>query len=195
MTEVREPFNWQRWIRDFQKKPGGMYILFGLAGLGIALLMSGGRPESTGMKAPVAEREALQRDESEIMTVEKRMERELSRTLERMDGVGKVTVKIHLKTGHRRIWERQSRITKRAQQQQQELHTEESSSDEIVLAGARDGVDNPILKEELAPEIEGVVVVATGASNPRVKQLLTDTVMTILNLPSHRVLVIAGKEW
>lgn len=195
MAEEREPFNWQRWGRDFQKKPGGMYILLGLAGLGIALLISGGRPEPKPVKVPVADSETVHLEGSELMTAEKRLERELSRTLERMEGVGAVTVKIHLRTGHRRIWERQSRITKRAQQQQHELHTEESSSDEIVLAGARDGVDNPILKEELAPEIEGVVVVATGAATPRVKQLLTDTVMTILNLPSHRVMVIAGKEW
>lgn len=195
MTEMREPFQWQRWLRDFQKKPGGMYILLGLAGLGIALLIGGGRPEPDPVKAPVVESETALPEAGEIMAAEKRMERELSRTLERMEGVGKVTVKVHLKTGHRRIWERQSRVTKRAQQQQAELHTEESSSDEIVLAGARNGVDNPILKEELAPEIEGVVVVATGAVNPRVKQLLTDTVMTILNLPSHRVMVIAGKEW
>ena len=85
-------------------------------------------------------------------------------------------------------------MSKRVDQQQGVVNTQEDTSEELVFAKDRDGRDAPVLKEELAPEIQGVVVVASGATNGYVRQLLTETVMTILGLPAHRVLVISGEK-
>jgi len=177
----------------FQTKPVSIWILIGLIGLG-AVLITGGNQREEYSK----ERFDQNRVESEISSHnsepdEERLERELAKTLTGITGVGEVRVDINLKVGNRKIWERQSQMSKRVNQDQGTVNTEESISDELVLAKDREGRDLPVLKEELAPVIEGVIVVATGAHDSRVRKMLTDTVTTILGLPGHRVLVIPGK--
>lgn len=178
----------------FRVKPVSIWIMLGLVGLGIALLMGGGAREQYS-------NEKVDRGQGETKDFpvntesdEARLERELTKTLTGIVGVGEVRVDINLKADNRKIWERQARTSKRVNQDQEMVNTEESASDELVFAKDRDGRDSPVLKEELAPEIEGVVVVATGANDGKVRKLLTDTVTTILGLPDHRVLIIPGKD-
>lgn len=180
------------WIY-FQTKPVSIWILLGLIGLGLVLLMSGNVREEYPEKS--VDENRVEEDIAVAYPTpdEQRLERELTKTLSGIDGVGEVRVDINLKAGNRKIWERQARISKRVNQDQGMVNTEESTSDELVFAKDREGRDSPILKEELAPEIEGVVVVAAGAHNSRIRKMLTDTVTTILGLPGHRVLIIPGK--
>lgn len=180
------------WVH-LQAKPVSIWILIGLISLGVVLLMSGNDRGSDPEK-PIEGN----RVEKENMVIypgsdEQRLELELTKTLTGINGVGTVRVDINLKAGNRKIWERQARVSKRINQDQDVINTEESTSDELVFAKDREGRDSPVLKEELAPEIEGVVVVAAGAHDSRIRKLLSDTVTTILGLPGHRVLIIPGK--
>ncbi len=176
----------------FQTKPFSIWILLGLIGLGVALLMTGNPKEEYPEKmSNLSQVEGVIEDHNPEPD-EARLERELTKTLTGIAGVGKVRVDINLKAGNRKIWERQARVSKRVNQDQDAVNTEESTSDELVFAKDRDGRDSPVLREQLAPEIEGVVVVAAGADDSRIRKLLTDTVTTILGLPGHRVLVIPG---
>jgi stage III sporulation protein AG len=182
--------NIQQLFKDFRQKSGSLWLLLGAAGIGIILLLGGNGKEEAN-SGPVSEKIPVKVESSEIIQTEKRLESELESILEQIDGVGNVSAKVHLKSGNRRVWERQSRMTKRSQQQQDQLDTEESASDELVLANGN-GADSPVLREEIAPEIDGVLIVAAGAGDPRIKQVLFDTVTTILHLPPHRVMVTAG---
>ncbi len=178
----------------FQTKPGSIWIVLGLLGLGVALLMSGNKQEEYPKE--LVDQRQVEQELSNLHSEpdEERLERELTKTLTGISGVGEVRVDVNLKVGNRKIWERQSRISKRVNQDQGAVNTEESTSDELVFAKDREGRDSPVLKEQLAPEIEGVVVVAAGARDSRIKKLLSDTVTTILGLPGHRVLIIPGKD-
>jgi len=181
------------WIY-FQTKPVSVWIILGLLVLGVVLLMSG-NPREEYPKQP-ADQSLVQKGASELYSEqdEDRLERELTKTLTGIAGIGEVRVDINLKASNRKIWERQARVSKRVNQDQGAVNTEESTSDELVFAKDQEGRDFPVLKERLAPEIEGVVVVAAGARDSRIKKLLTDTVTTILGVPEHRVLIIPGKD-
>ena len=190
-------------IKNLAAKSSSLWVVIILAGIGLLLLFSGsgdhqrdkliGVPSNPQTNVNLETRSASDETTKEIYETEQRLERELERVLRNIAGAGEVRVDVNLKSGNRYIWERQSRSNKRVAQQQNEINTEESSSDELVFAKSRDGKDSPVLREELAPEVEGVVVVATGARDPRIKQRLTQTVVTSLNLPMHRVLVLAGE--
>lgn len=186
-------------IESFKKKPGTIWVLLGLMGLGLVLIWSGnGETPSktkTGEENQIIQSQTSVSDieGSDIFLAEKRLENEIREALQNIAGAGEVYVDVNLRTGHRKIWERQNQTNKRVTQQREEINTEESSRDELVLAKERDGQDAPVLKEEIAPEIQGIVVIASGAGNPVIRQLLTETVMTLLNLPAHRVFVTAGK--
>lgn len=177
----------------FQTKPVSIWLLLGLIGFGVVLLMSGD-PQQDNSRKLVKERHIeAENYQVDSGSDEERLEKELAKTLMEIAGVGKVRVDINLTTGNRKIWERQTRTSKRVNQDQGVINTEETIDDQLVFAKDREGRDLPVLKEELAPEIEGVVVVASGAENSRIRKLLTDTVTTILGISSHRVLIIPGK--
>jgi stage III sporulation protein AG len=181
-------------FQNFQKNPVSLWILLGVLGLGLVFLVNGNDKGTSGVKQTPVQTTISDAPEENSISGEVRLERELTRTLQAIKGVGTVRVDLNLKAGNRRVWERQSHINKRVVQEQGSINTEESTTDDMVFAKDRDGRDTPILKEELAAEIQGVIIVASGASDSKVKLLLTNTVMTILGLPAHRVLVIPGEK-
>jgi stage III sporulation protein AG len=172
------------------------WLLLGIIALGLIFLIGDERKETKGNQTSESLSNQTGPDPETVRepTAEIQLEQEITRILSGIAGVGTVQVDISLKTARRNLWERQTRVSKRVSQQKEELNTEESSSDELVFAKSREGSDTPILKAELAPEVQGVLVVASGARESGVKRLLTETVMTVLDLPAHRVMVIAGKE-
>lgn len=178
----------------FQTKPVSMWLLFGLIGFGVVLLMSGDSQQDNVRQLVEQRHIEAENFQADPRPDEERLEKELTETLMKISGVGEVRVDINLKAGNRKIWERQTRTSRRVNQDQGIVNTEETVDDQLVFAKDREGRDLPVLKEELAPEIEGVAVVAAGAENSRIRKLLTDTVTTILGIPNHRVLIIPGKE-
>jgi stage III sporulation protein AG len=183
-------------FRKFGDNPVSIWFLLGIIGLGLIFLVGGDHQENPAKRTPLPITNHARSDQtgSRGPAPEIKLEQEMTRILSRIAGAGVVQVDISLKTARRNLWERQSRVSKRVSQQKEELDTEESSSDELVFAKNREGTDTPILKAELAPEVQGVLVVATGARESGVKRLLTETIMTVLDLPAHRVMVIAGKD-
>ena len=176
------------------QKPASFLFLLILAGVGVILVVlgNGSAPFTTRQMAPTSTPVPVTGGAAE--SVESRMEQDLERTLEGIAGVGAVTVDLDLKSKNRMVWERQTQTSKRVTQEQAGVNTEESVEDQLVFAKGSDGLDSPVLKEELAPEILGVVVVAEGAEDSRVKQLLTETIKTVLGIPAHRVLVVPGEH-
>lgn len=193
--------NTQGWVggirqvmKKFGQNPASSWVLVVAAALGVILLLAGNdRGGTTNGKLP-PENTVQQTKAGEPFTssVDKQLADELARTLERIEGVGRVQVKVNLKSQSRKIWERQIRESKRTSQEQNTVTTEDDINNELVFAKNRDGYDQPILKEELAPVVEGVIVVAEGARDVRIKRLLIDAVITILGIPAHRVMVIPG---
>jgi len=178
--------------REMQRKPIILWLLAGLIGMGIVLVTSCSDSENRKQSdntnpTTLTDSTALKpQNEAEAL------EATLRGTLEKIAGAGEVQVAIHLKSENRHVWERQSRIDKRVSQENGGVSTEENNNDELVIGKDREGRDSPILKEDLAPEIQGVVIVASGAGDSHIRQLLTNTVITVLGLPAHRVLVIPG---
>ncbi len=188
-------FTYQEILKRLQSKPVFLWTVIGFAGLGFVLLLSSpdkGNSHIQNIKAGNGQNQDTL--ESSAGSTRRQMEAELAHTLSLIAGVGQVKVELNLKSSNRKVWERQQSASKRVTQEQGALNTEETNNDQIVIAKGLDGRDNPILKEELAPEIQGVIVVATGAGDARIREMLMSTVMTILNLPAHRVMVIAGKN-
>ncbi|HBF38339.1 MAG TPA: hypothetical protein DDW50_13580 [Firmicutes bacterium] len=187
--------SYQDVFKKIQNKPLLLWGIIALIGVGFVLLLSGndkGNTNNQNMKADNQQNQDT--SESSVFDTRRQLETELAQTLSSIDGVGQVRVELNLKSSSRKVWERELSGSKRVTQEQGVMNTEETNNDQIVIAKGLDGRDNPILKEELAPEIQGVVVVASGARDARIKELLMSTVMTVLSLPAHRVMVLTGKN-
>lgn len=173
------------------------YGLWGLIGLGLLLYGtwpgdSGGQPQD----APAATVQTVQR-ESDIASQERELETKAADILRQVAGAGEVKVRVVLKGTENRNYAVNTNLTRRTTQEKDERGgnrtiTEVTEQNQLVLT--RNGSQEvPVMVQAERPPIEGVVVAATGASDPLIKARLANTVATLFHIPVHRVTVIAAQ--
>ncbi len=173
-------------------------VAAGLAGL-LLLFWMGGRsdrawPEPVGQTD--SEPLALSSGGGELADIERAMAASLAEILMRVQGAGRVYVKVTLASGPRTLYERDQQITERATEEVdaqggRRSISEETSSTTVVVARSSTG-DRPVTGQVAAPEVRGVLVVAEGAGDPAVKSQLAAAVAALLDLPPHRIQVVPG---
>lgn len=69
--------------------------------------------------------------------------------------------------------------------------TELNEDGQLVLVRKGEGSKElPVVRKEIKPQVQGVVVVAEGAENPEIKAQLMEAVQVYLNVAPHRVVVL-----
>jgi len=74
------------------------------------------------------------------------------------------------------------------------LEFEEKKSEAAFENSAVMEGNSPFIKSEFYPKVKGVIIVADGAENPEVKKALYDAAAAVLEVSSHRICVLEGKE-
>ena len=104
-------------------------------------------------------------------------EARLSEILSKVDGAGKVSVMITYYG------------TSGYDLEFQEKRGETSTENSVVMDG-----NSPFIKSEFYPKVKGVIIVSSGAKNSSVKKSLTDAAAAVLEVSSHKICVLEGKE-
>ncbi|KAF0197414.1 MAG: stage III sporulation protein AG [Bacillota bacterium] len=125
------------------------------------------------------------------------LEGQLESVLGQIKGAGQVTVMLTLASSNDVEIASSTQQTSRTTEDKDpsgasKVSQEETLSSQPVMARNTSG-DSVVKLKELTPEIRGVVVVASGANDPKMQASLTQAVQTILSLPAHRVRVFPGK--
>lgn len=112
-------------------------------------------------------------------------EERLQSILSRIDGVGEVSVMItyYGTTSYDVAFEKRISDSKSEEEQ---TKSEESS---VIMQNG-----TPLVKGEVYPKAKGVVIIADGAENVKVKKAITDAAVAALDVASCRVCVLEGKE-
>lgn len=166
---------WNKW---------GRYVLVGLVCIGLLALMW---PSSKN--APV-KNVAVQKSEVPSDSVRASLAGELQSILSQVDGAGKVEVSLMLNSNGVKTYASNTKNESKQTQEMDKNSGERSirednlASDIAVLGGA------PILVEDKAPKVTGVLIVADGARDAAVKEELTDAAVTLLNISPHQVRVV-----
>ena len=113
--------------------------------------------------------------------------RDLEEVLSRVDGVGSVAVVITWSDEGEELYAYNEETVERGGE---EGATEKTTRSELVSAG-RD--DEPVLKNRLRPKIDGVLIVAEGAADDRVRARLQAAAATCLDVGANRVEVTAAR--
>lgn len=132
-----------------------------------------------------------------IQSYEDAYENQLKEALERIQGVGDVTVVVNVDATEKQILEKnsksQTQTTDETDREGGKRKVEDSQKDDSLVI-IRDGESEvPIVVETKKPEIRGVLVVAKGADNIQVKKWIVEAVTRALDVPSHRVAVMPKK--
>lgn len=123
------------------------------------------------------------------------LEEKTARTLQYVEGVGKVKVMITLKSSAQKIIEKDqqssSQTTEEEDSQGGTRTSNDISSDRTsIYEQNSDGSQSPYVSKELLPEIEGVVVIADGGDNAVVVQNITEAVQALFGVEAHKIKIM-----
>lgn len=113
------------------------------------------------------------------------LESRLKQMLEKVKGVGNVDVMITLADSGEKIVEKD--VTNSESQSDTDSQTSNSETSVMIQT---DDSDEPYVSKVLEPEIEGVVVTCTGASDPEIVVQITEAVQALFDVPAHRIVVL-----
>ena len=128
---------------------------------------------------------------------EKMYESELKDTLETMQGVSNVSVIVNIDATETKVYEKNSvaqrQTTEETDRDGGARKVEDFSTDEKIVIIREGDKEVPLVKETKKPAIRGVLIVAKGADDVRIKKEIIEAVTRVLDVPSHRVAVSAKK--
>lgn len=176
------------WGLSWFQTPKGRLVLVALICVGLLAIIWPLGKEGQHKAVPVsASAEPVLTGKSRQMSFQ------LEQILSRIAGAGLVQVDIMLASDGSREYARNTREERRDTNEQQIQGLSKRVLEESTVHDLAVSSGNPLLVEERTPEVLGVLVVATGASDVAVKEQLSTATATLLNIPLHRVMVVAGK--
>ncbi|HHW40716.1 MAG TPA: stage III sporulation protein AH [Syntrophomonadaceae bacterium] len=157
-------------------------------------------PAASTTSPPAPAKEEVQRDDS-LTAAEKELESRLEKVLGSVAGAGSVQVTVTLSSGQENVFaqniNKQNRIIEEKDQAGGNRKTTEvNEQGSLVFAETLNGgKDDPVLIKAKRPEVAGVLVLAEGAKDPELREKLAQAVETLLDIPPHKVTVLAKESW
>lgn len=165
-------------------------LLLGLAGVFIILLVDLADSFTTPPSPEDTREEEIIEEESST----KSLEQELAELLSQVAGVGEVSVQITFASTSERIYARNTMINRETTTEEKEGELTQSrkrnnKEKEVVILN-KGGGEEAVVKKELKPVIDGVLIVAEGAEQAQIRADLISAVKRGLGVSSHKISVL-----
>ncbi|MDO4523349.1 MAG: stage III sporulation protein AG [Eubacteriales bacterium] len=181
---------WKKYLDKFMSIPRDRWILALLCGILLLVLTV---PLPGGLQSG-QNTEKKERESEEIAQTGEDTEQRLENILSRLEGAGRVKVMITQRTGSEKVVEKDSPSQERTEQQEESgmtrSSTDKSVQESTIYTRSGDGSEIPYVTLEIAPQIEGVLVLAQGGGNPVVVKNITEAVMALFGLDAHKIKVM-----
>ena len=186
---------------DLKGKMTPMKWLMLAAAVGVILLLlvadfniSETLPEQT-VQDTREERMPISAEVSGMREYEQLYEENLKNILEKVSGVGQVSVMVNIDSTEEVVFGTNIRMNERNtdekdQQGGNRKVTELTNDNQIVILRGNSGGETPVVVKRLKPNIRGVIVVAEGAANIRTHALLVDAVQRSLNIGANKISIL-----
>lgn len=134
---------------------------------------------------------------SEVGAFENEIQRELHTMLNKMKGVGKISVMVTLDSGPESIYSQN--ITESSKEMDEQDNqggvrttVEYNHSGQLVII-KKGGGEEPVVIKEIMPKIRGVLVVAEKGGNPKVRLEIQRAIQGVLDIPAYKISVVEGE--
>ena len=193
--------DWNGFLREKKWKhvKKDQWLILFLAGVLLLIIaMPAGRKNSTAsdveMNTQNSQSAVTTQGGSDYETYGAALEQRLETILQRMRGVGDVQVMITLASSEERVTLQNDSATTESTGEDGtgSKRQKESATTESVLV-RKDGQDTPYLVQILTPEIEGVVVVASGADSGQTDTEIIAAVQALFPVQAHKIRVMKMK--
>ena len=173
------------------KKGSKILLIIGLIGIALIFLS-----EFIPGKTAQAQNTTVSAVSADAYSVQ--LENKLENIIGQIDGVGNVSVMVTLESGVEYVYEQDVKSTTGKTQNSDTggtVQTQENDDQEQnpVVVDAQNGGQQPLLKTEIQPKVQGVVVVCDGGENPVIKEEVIETVSTALDLAENHISVSKKK--
>ncbi|PWX09061.1 stage III sporulation protein AG [Clostridium perfringens] len=136
--------------------------------------------------------------DSEVLSYQEKQEKDLERILGKINGVGSVDVVINFQSSEVKVPAVDNSSQKSTTEETDSeggtrVNSQETDGDKIVMSNSSNGSEPVILKTE-KPEVLGVMVVAEGAEDSKIKYEITKAISSLYNISVDKVNVLAMKN-
>jgi stage III sporulation protein AG len=184
--------NLHQWISKIKTWNREQILILLLAGvLLLVIALPTQEKSATGSLAETEPEVSVQSTETDKT---RELEQHLAQLLAQVDGIGKAEVMLTLKSGGKKIVEKDTQESLEQEENQEDgstdSHTTSSTSESTVVQRNSQGEEVPYVTEELEPEIAGVLIIAQGAGDPAVVAEITEAVEALFGVEAHKIKVM-----
>lgn len=186
-----------------------LLIILGLIGVAIMLFNSfvnvkqidtgrAGREPPAGQEMLTSALPDQGGGEGSFDAIELSLENKTKEILEKIVGVGAVDVLVTIDSTEELIIGRNTKDTQQLTEENDKdggkRHITQYTRDGQIVTNEEGGSEKPIITKKIKPKVRGVLIVARGAENKTVKNLIVDAVEKGLNVPAYRISVVPRKQ-
>ena len=133
--------------------------------------------------------------EVSVKEYDRALEERLKAFLSQVDGVGETEVMITLKSTEEKQVEKDSNVRENTSQETDSqggsrLQQEYEEENTVIFAEDENGNQVPYVVKELAPEIQGVLILCEGGDSPSVQTEVYEAVEALLGVTAHKIKVL-----
>lgn len=122
------------------------------------------------------------------------IERKLEDILEKIDGAGDVKVMITYQDSGTQVVEKDKNTSENSLEESDSTggvrSTKEQQLQESTVYEDADAGNTPFVSKELLPKVEGILIVASGGDNQKVKQNISEAVLALFQVEAHRIKIV-----
>lgn len=168
------------------------WLILVLAGILILIIAL---PTDTKEKKQAEEaKENISKENNTMEASKDEIERKLEDILEKIDGAGDVKVMITYQDSGTQVVEKDKNTSENSVEESDSTggvrSTKEQQLQESTVYEEADAGNTPFVSKELLPKVEGILIVASGGDNQKVKQNISEAVLALFQVEAHRIKIV-----
>lgn len=181
-------------LKDISSSDKMFVGLLALIVIGMSLIYFGKGPATPtqGILTKAAQTAPLSTSTTKIGVLEKELENKLQANLLQMEGAGKVQVSVTFATGLKTEYAFNENVTTKTSKETDKTggarETKEVTENNQMVMPA--GSALPVMVMEDRPEVAGVLIIAEGAGDAKVREGIHTAVQTLLSIPGAKITVV-----
>ncbi len=161
---------------------------------GILILIIALPTDTKGKKQAEETKENLSKETDTMEASKDEIERKLEAILEKIDGAGEVKVMITYQDSGTQVVEKDKNTSANSVEESDSTggvrSTKEQQLQESTVYDEADAGNTPFVSKELLPKVEGILIVASGGDNQKVKQNISEAVLALFQVEAHRIKIV-----
>lgn len=161
---------------------------------GILILIIALPTDTKEKKQAEKSKENISKENNTMEASKDEIERKLEDILEKIDGAGDVKVMITYQDSGTQVVEKDKNTSENSLEESDSTggvrSTKEQQLQESTVYEEADAGNTPFVSKELLPKVEGILIVASGGDNQKVRQNISEAVLALFQVEAHRIKIV-----